>query len=48
MGQGTRRQIRDATTPGCNEKELTPCGPSRRASSCANSTLQSLETAYSR
>ena len=47
-GHGTRRQMSDATTPGCSAYVVTPVPATRRASSCVNSTLPSLETAYSR
>ena len=47
-GHGTRRQMSEATTPGCSAYEVTPSPVNRRASSCVNSTLHSLETAYSR
>ncbi len=43
---GTRRQMSEATTPGCSAYALTPV--TRRASSRVNSTLHSLDAAYSR
>ena len=46
-GHGTRRQMSEATTPGCSAYVVTPVPATRRASSCVNSTLHSLETAYS-
>jgi hypothetical protein len=45
-GHGTRRQMSDATTPGCSAYVVTPVPSVRRASSCENSTLHNLETAY--
>ena len=45
-GRGTRRQMSEATTPGCSAYDDTPA--TRRASSWVNRTLHSLETAYSR
>ena len=47
-GHGTRRQMSEATTPGCSAYVVTPVPATRRASSWVNSTLPSLETAYSR
>ena len=47
-GHGTRRQMSEATTPGCSAYVVTPVSATRRASSAENSTLASLETAYSR
>jgi hypothetical protein len=46
-GHGTRRQMSEATTPGCSAYVVTPLPKVRRASSAENSTLHSLDTAYS-
>ena len=46
-GHGTRRQMSEATTPGCSAYDVTPVPAMRRASSWVNSTLHSLDTAYS-
>jgi hypothetical protein len=48
IGHGTRRKTSDATKPGCTAYVVTPVPAVRRASSCVNSTLHSLDTIYSR
>ena len=46
-GHGTRRQMSEATTPGCSAYVVIPRPAVRRASSWLNSTLASLDTEYS-